>query len=105
MIKAFGALARMRRLRGTPFDIFGYSEERRLERRLLADYQDDLALILRLVSPAKIEAAAALASVPALIRGFGHVKHANAAKAAEERKRLIKRINAPVEEVTLQAAE
>ena len=105
MMKGFSLLARMRRLRGTPLDIFGYSEERRLERRLLAEYQDDLDLILRVLTPAKIDAAAALASVPALIRGFGHVKQANAAKAADERKRLIDRINAPVKEVALQAAE
>ncbi len=105
MMKGFALLAKMRGLRGTPLDIFGYSHERQLERRLLTDYQDDLKLILRSLSRERIEAAAALASVPALIRGFGHVKQANVTKAAEERKRLIERINAPDKEVTLQAAE
>ena len=56
-------------------------------------------------TPGKIEAAAALASVPAIIRGYGHVKQANAVKAAAERNRLVDRLNAPVEEVTLRAAE
>jgi indolepyruvate ferredoxin oxidoreductase len=105
MMQGFRLLASLRRLRGTPLDIFGRSEERRMERRLLADYQGDLDLILKLISPAKIEAAAALASVPALVRGYGHVKQASAAKAAEERKRLLGRISAPAAEITLQAAE
>ena len=56
-----------------------------MERRLLAEYEGDLELILRSLAPGKIEAAAALASVPALIRGYGHVKQANALKAAGER--------------------
>ena len=72
---------------------------------MLADYQGDLELILRSLAPGKIEAAAALASVPALIRGYGHVKQASARRRREERKRLIERINAPVEEIALQAAE
>ena len=105
MMKAFGMLAAVKRLRGTPLDVFGYSEERRMERRLLSEYEGDLGLILRALSPGKIEAAAALASVPALIRGYGHVKQASALKAQGERKRLVERLNAPVEEVALQAAE
>jgi indolepyruvate ferredoxin oxidoreductase len=76
-----------------------------MERRLLSKYEGDLGLILRALSPGKIEAAAALASVPALIRGYGHVKQASALKAEGERKRLVERLNAPVEEVALQAAE
>ena len=105
MMKAFRGLAALRRLRGTPLDVFGYSEERRMERRLLAEYEGDLDLILRSLEAGKIEAAAALASVPAMIRGYGHVKQASALKAAGERKRLVERLNAPVEEVALQAAE
>ena len=105
MMKAFGVLAALRRLRGTPLDVFGYSEERRMERRLLAEYEGDLGLILGALAPGKIEAAAALASVPALIRGYGHVKRASVVKAAGERKRLVERLNAPAEEAKLQAAE
>jgi indolepyruvate ferredoxin oxidoreductase len=101
----FRVLAGLRRLRGTPFDLFGYSGERKAERRVLADYERDLELIIRLLSPATAEAAAALASVPATIRGYGHVRRAAAERAAEERGRLIARINAPAEEVALEAAE
>ena len=105
MMKAFRSLAALRRLRGTPLDLFGYSEERRMERRLLAEYEGDLDVILRSLGAGKIDAAAALASIPAMIRGYGHVKQASVVKAADERKRLVERFNAPVEEVALQAAE
>jgi indolepyruvate ferredoxin oxidoreductase len=105
MMKAFRGLAALRRLRGTPLDLFGYSEERRMERRLLAEYEGDLDVILRSLEAGKIDAAAALASIPAMIRGYGHVKQASVVKAADERKRLVERFNAPVEEVALQAAE
>jgi indolepyruvate ferredoxin oxidoreductase len=106
MMKAFGVLAAMKGLRGTPFDVFGYSEERRMERRLLSDYESDLDRIAETLSPERIEAAAALASVPSLIRGFGHVKAANAAKAAGERERLTARLSEhPEAPKTLQAAE
>ncbi len=89
MMKAFGVLAALKGLRGTPFDPFGYSGERRTERRLLAEYEGDLDRIAADLSPGRLEAAVALASVPSLIRGFGHVKAANATKAAGERERCL----------------
>ena len=63
-----------------------------MERALLARYEDDLELIERSLSAATLEAAAALAAVPALIRGYGHVKQANAERAAGERERLLERL-------------
>lgn len=92
VMKLFGVLARMKGLRGTKLDVFGYTQERRMERRLLADYERDLDAIEVALAPSRIEAAAALASVPAIIRGYGHIKAANAQKAAEERKRLLVRL-------------
>jgi indolepyruvate ferredoxin oxidoreductase len=105
MMSAFGVLARLKRLRGTPLDIFGYSAERKMERRLLAEFESDLDLIADRLAPERIEAAAALASVPMLIRGFGHVKEANVAMAAGERERLMERLSAGLRAVDLQAAE
>ena len=62
--------------------------------------------IADVLSAERIEAAVALASVPSLIRGFGHVKAANATKAAGERERLMVRLNSgPEAAKTLQAAE
>ncbi|TIM37606.1 MAG: hypothetical protein E5Y69_14990, partial [Mesorhizobium sp.] len=89
MMKGFRLLAAMKGLRGTVFDVFGYSTERRMERQLLVQYEADLELVAAALAPGKVEAAAALASVPALIRGYGHVRQASAEKAAGERQRLL----------------
>ena len=74
MFRAFRVLARMRRLRGTAFDLFGRTEERRMERRLIAEFEETVGEILDLLAPANHEEAVALASVPESIKGFGHVK-------------------------------
>ncbi|NMG39207.1 indolepyruvate ferredoxin oxidoreductase family protein [Chelativorans sp. ZYF759] len=104
MMSSFRLLARLKGLRGTAFDIFGYSAERRMERALLARYEGDLDRVVERLAPGRIDAAAALLSVPAMIRGFGHVKEANAAKAAGERERLLQRLDASPEPA-LEAAE
>ncbi len=105
MMKGFRLLAALKGLRGTAVDIFGYSEERRFERELLAQYEQDLDLIRGLLSPDRIEAAAALASVPSLIRGYGHVRRASAAAASAERERLLKRLSDASDAPVLRAAE
>ncbi|BCH22948.1 indolepyruvate ferredoxin oxidoreductase family protein [Mesorhizobium sp. L-8-3] len=105
MMTGFRLLAGLRGLRGTAFDLFGRTAERRTERRLLADYEGDLDTILRVMSPDRLEAAAALASVPALIRGYGHVKEASIRKAEGERSRLRERLAGAPEKELLQAAE
>jgi indolepyruvate ferredoxin oxidoreductase len=85
MLSAFGVLAKFKFLRGTPLDIFGYSDERRTERKLIADYEAMLAEIVDALTPANHAAAVALAAIPEKIRGFGHVKarHLAAARAEE----------------------
>uniref|UniRef100_UPI0013D84CA5 DUF6537 domain-containing protein n=1 Tax=Klebsiella pneumoniae TaxID=573 RepID=UPI0013D84CA5 len=68
-----------------PFDIFGYSHERKTERRLIADYQALVDEILAKLTPDNHALAVGLAGIPEKIRGFGHVKarHLAAAKAEE----------------------
>jgi indolepyruvate ferredoxin oxidoreductase len=105
MMTGFRVLAALKGLRGSPFDMFGYSAERQMERRLLAEYEGDLDLITRSLAPGKTEAATALACVPALVRGYGHVKEASAIKAASERKRLLERLKSTATMPALQAAE
>jgi len=105
MMTGFRVLAAMKGLRGTVLDVFGHSAERRMERRLLADYEADLDLIAARLTAERLEAAAALASVPQLVRGFGHVKEANARKAAEERRRLLARLDMAAGAPRLEAAE
>ncbi|WP_413718650.1 indolepyruvate ferredoxin oxidoreductase family protein [Silicimonas sp. MF1-12-2] len=81
-------LARMKVLRGTPLNIFGYTSERRMERRLQRQYERDMAEILK--APGRnLEAAVGLAELPLRISGFGPVKEANAKTAARQREELL----------------
>ena len=82
---AFKLLARLRGLRGTALDVFGYSAERRMERRLIEDYFALVEEITAGLGHDNHALAVALASVPEKIRGYGHVKeaHLEAAKAQE----------------------
>jgi indolepyruvate ferredoxin oxidoreductase len=82
MKPAFRLLARMRALRGTAFDIFGYSADRKLERDLIAGYEKDVAQILSVLSPPTLDTAVEILSLPDRIRGYGPVK----AKAVQEAK-------------------
>jgi indolepyruvate ferredoxin oxidoreductase len=85
LLPAFRLLAKLKGLRGTPFDPFGRSLERRTERKLIGDYEAMLDEVLAKLSPDNHHIAVALAAIPEKIRGFGHVKqqHLTAAKADE----------------------
>jgi indolepyruvate ferredoxin oxidoreductase len=74
MLPLFRLLARMRVLRGTVFDIFSYSADRRLERDLIAGYEKDVTYILSVLSPLNLSTATEILSLPDRIRGFGPVK-------------------------------
>jgi len=96
MIALLGVMARFKFLRGTPFDPFGYTAERRMERRLRATYFKDIAL-LRSNKISQPDLALALAEWPGKIRGFGPVKAANAQKALALREDILAQINAAPE--------
>jgi indolepyruvate ferredoxin oxidoreductase len=85
MLKVFAALAKFKFLRGTMFDPFGYTAERKMERRLVADYEILLGEIVEQLTPNNHRMAVGLAMIPEKIRGFGPVKqrHLAAAKAEE----------------------
>ena len=74
VLRLFGLLARFKGLRGTAFDPFGYTAERRIERRLIVEYERTIERLLAALSPANHALAVDLASLPERIRGFGHVK-------------------------------
>jgi indolepyruvate ferredoxin oxidoreductase len=84
MLTVFGVLSKLKVLRGTPLDPFGYSEERRTERKLIADYEKLLTDILAELTPGNHDTAVALAALPEKIRGFGPVKRRHLAAAAAE---------------------
>jgi indolepyruvate ferredoxin oxidoreductase len=85
MMGAFHVLSKFRFLRGTPLDLFGYSEERKTERKLITDYEALLDEVLTKLETDNHPLALGLAAIPDKIRGFGHVKARNlaAAKAVE----------------------
>jgi indolepyruvate ferredoxin oxidoreductase len=89
MLRGFRLLAKMKRLRGTPFDPFGRTEERRMERALIKQYEADMKAVLAEQGDTASEAAIALAELPLMIRGFGPVKAENAAKAAKRREEIL----------------
>ena len=82
-------LAKARRLRGTPFDPFGYHPERKAERALIAQYEADIGALLGGLDAEGLRRAVALARLPEDIRGFGHVKAWSMKKAAEKRAALL----------------
>ncbi|PVM92009.1 indolepyruvate ferredoxin oxidoreductase family protein [Caulobacter endophyticus] len=78
---AFPMIARMKGLRGGAFDIFGKTEERRMERGLIADYEVTLDRLIAGLRSENKALAVKLAEVPSEIRGYGHVKEAAVEKA------------------------
>uniref|UniRef100_UPI0037841267 DUF6537 domain-containing protein n=1 Tax=Aestuariivirga sp. TaxID=2650926 RepID=UPI0037841267 len=96
MMGAFRILAKLKRLRGTALDVFGRTAERRMERQLILDYR---TVIERLIaSPQQLDGAIALelAELPQSMRGFGHVKEANVAKAKAREAELLAALSASV---------
>jgi indolepyruvate ferredoxin oxidoreductase len=105
MMRAFRILARLRFLRGTLLDPFARLAERRWERQLLEDYEATLDTIESNLAAANLHMAAALAAYPRKIRGYGHVKDAQARPALAERERLTKAFLKPGTVPLAEAAE
>jgi indolepyruvate ferredoxin oxidoreductase len=82
---AFRILATLKFLRGTALDVFGHTEERRTERRLIGEYEATVAELLGRLGRENHALAVEIASVPEQIRGYGHVKrrHLDSAKKTE----------------------
>jgi indolepyruvate ferredoxin oxidoreductase len=89
MLTAFRLLAKLKFLRGTRFDPFGRTDERKTERQLITDYETLIAELLEKLSPENHRFAVALASLPEHIRGYGHIKDAAIAKAKTREAELL----------------
>ncbi|GMG88434.1 indolepyruvate ferredoxin oxidoreductase family protein [Biformimicrobium ophioploci] len=104
MMKAFGIMAKLKILRGTPLDIFGYNRERRDERALIRDYEKLVDQVLGDLNAENLDAAADLLNYPDMIRGYGPVKDANIEQTRLELRLLTERFrnpeaaNSPVQE-------
>jgi indolepyruvate ferredoxin oxidoreductase len=93
---AFKWLAKARRFRGTALDIFGRTEERRMERQLIVDYFAIVEGLLGKLDRGNVDLAAEIASIPEHIRGYGHVKEEHLHKAKAREAELLKEWNNPL---------
>jgi indolepyruvate ferredoxin oxidoreductase len=82
MMKAFQLLARCRFLRGTTFDVFGYTQERKQERADIQHYRLLVDKLLPDLTEENYTAAQELVALPEKLRGFGHIKDRNRASLA-----------------------
>jgi indolepyruvate ferredoxin oxidoreductase len=81
VMRAYGALAKLKSIRGTALDPFGYTTERRTERALIGEYRALVEEVLGTLTQERFVRAVAIAEVPEQIRGFGHVKEKNIQRA------------------------
>jgi indolepyruvate ferredoxin oxidoreductase len=95
MMTAFRLLAKLKFLRFTPLDPFGRSEERRIERRLVAEYEALVDELIAGLAPENHAVAVELTRIPQQIRGFGHVKAANLADARARQEKLLAAFRSP----------
>jgi indolepyruvate ferredoxin oxidoreductase len=100
MLRAFALLARLRRLRGTAFDVFGRTEERRMERRLIGDYIAVIRELAAALGPDNHALAVEIAKLPEQMRGFGHIKERNVKKAKEREAALLANFRSPAPAAT-----
>jgi indolepyruvate ferredoxin oxidoreductase len=101
ILGAFGILTRLKFLRGTALDPFGYTAERRTERALPGEYSAMIFHHLDSKTPLDLPRLVALAKAADLVRGYGHIKEVNVARYRQECARLERTIGQPV----AQAAE
>ena len=89
MLGVFKVLARLKTLRGTPLDIFGYTAERRQERQLIEDYVRLTGILIDGLTPENHSVSIELAELAWEIRGFGQVKEGNIAEVKEREQDLL----------------
>jgi indolepyruvate ferredoxin oxidoreductase len=95
MLRTFAIFSRLKALRGTPFDPFGYTAERRMERSLIKQFENDFKSLALKVDEEKMGLLVELALLPLSIRGFGPVKQANEEKAKKRRAEILEGLKHP----------
>ena len=94
MMCAFGLLAKLKGLRGTWLDVFGRTEERRMERALIVEYEETVRALLQGLTRDSHALAVEIASLPESIRGYGHIKAKSVPLARAKREDLLARYRA-----------
>jgi indolepyruvate ferredoxin oxidoreductase len=95
MMSALAMLAKLKGLRGSPFDVFGYGGERRMERRLIANFEATMDELLGGLTADNHGLAIEIARLPLSIRGFGHVKERTQADAEARQRDLLESFRDP----------
>lgn len=93
VIHVFRVLAKMRFLRGTALDPFGWHPDRREERSLIDRYETDIRSAVGMLSAGSLRDVIRLARLPADIRGFGHVKKSSIEKTDKQREQILSSLN------------
>jgi indolepyruvate ferredoxin oxidoreductase len=96
---AFQLLAPFKFLRGTSLDLFGFSADRKLDRKVIADFKADIETVINHVSQRNLKQAIELLSLPEQIRGYGHVKRKHVDNLQQRRQRLLKQIRGEILDV------
>lgn len=96
MMYGFRLLAKLKGLRGTPFDIFGYTKDRKRERHLISAYETQLHYLLERLTSENYDFAVALAALPEHIRGYGHIKERHLQDVKANEQALLAQFNARV---------
>ena len=105
MLPVFRLLAKGKWLRGTAWDPFGYTAERRSERQMIADYEKLLDEIAERLTPASHATAVALATLALDVKGFGHIKERNHKTVKAREAALLAALRDPSPTTALKAAE
>ncbi|WP_157219359.1 indolepyruvate ferredoxin oxidoreductase family protein [Flavisphingomonas formosensis] len=95
MLPVFRILQRFKGLRGTPFDPFGHTAERRMERRLIEDYRAMIRDVVARVEQGNLAAAIELAGAAYDVRGYGPVKDASVEEYELQRRALLAAFEVP----------
>ena len=98
MLKAFAILAPMKKLRGTALDVFSYTAERKMERQLITDFEERMVQVLDDLTVDNYRQAIALAELPEMIKGYGHVKECAVEQYYLQQTQLIQAFDQAVQE-------
>jgi indolepyruvate ferredoxin oxidoreductase len=91
MLKAMTVLARLRFLRGSVLDIFGYSAERKADREVLAQYRSMIDTLLNDLTTDRLTLATDIANLPDQLRGYGHIREQSLQEYESHRLQLLDR--------------
>ena len=89
ILSAMNLLARFKFLRGTAFDPFGKTAERKMERRLIEEYEKTIEELLRGLSKKNHALAVEIARIPEQIRGYDLVKQKHVESAKSQKNELL----------------